>query len=289
MLSALFVPGDSERKLEKGVGSGADALFLDLEDSVGYDSKKTARETTAAFLEQMRSSADRPLLYVRINAFDTGLADDDLRAVMPHAPDGIVLPKSEHGRDVTRLDAELRVHEAHAALDDGATRIIAIATETAFATLNAGTYRGVSERLAGLSWGAEDLSADIGAHQRRNADGRYRDTFRYARVQALLGAVAAGVQPIDTVFPDFRDLDGFRRECEEAVIDGFTGKMAIHPAQIPVIREVFTPSAEEIVKARAIVEAFETAGNPGVLALDGEMLDRPHLKKAEALLARAGF
>lgn len=287
MRSALFVPGNSEKKLRKALECGADALFIDLEDSVALADKDNARRTAAAFLNDIMRQTRRPLLYVRINDFGTGMSSDDLMAVMPYGPDGIVLPKSEHGRDVTRLDAELRVHEAEAGLDDGATRIAAIITETAAGTLSAGTYRHASERLAAVSWGAEDLSADIGAQHRRNADGSYRDVFRFARLQTLLGAIAAQAQPLDTVYPDFRDSDGFRRECEEAAIDGFTGKMAIHPAQVEIINTVFTPSPAEIDNARAIVDAFEKAGNPGVLALDGEMLDRPHLKKAEALLARA--
>ncbi|MEL6968182.1 MAG: CoA ester lyase [Pseudomonadota bacterium] len=287
MRSALFIPGDSERKLAKGLGSGADVLLIDLEDSVALDDKSKARATTLAFLTDAKREKRRPALYVRVNAFDTELTEDDLAGVMSAAPEGIVLPKSEHGRDVTRLDAILRVFEAENNLNDGATRILAIATETAIGALQANTYGRASKRLMGLTWGAEDLSADIGALARRKADGSYRDPYRYARIQALLGAVAAGVQPIDTVYPDFRDLDGLKTECQEAALDGFTGKMAIHPAQVPVINAAFTPSAEAVDEAKRIVDAFEAADNPGVLALDGVMLDRPHLKKAQSLLARA--
>jgi len=287
MRSALFIPGDSEKKLAKGLTCGADALFIDLEDSVALDHKPAAREITAAFLKDTVAKKERPQLYVRINAFDTGLVEDDLAAVIKHAPEGVVLPKAEHGKDVTRLDAILRVHEVQASIDDGQTKIIAIITETAVGTLNTGTYRRSSKRLEAVSWGAEDLSADIGALRRRHDDGTYRDTFRFARLQTLLGAVAAEVVPLDTVYPDFRDEEGFRKECMEAMYDGFTGKMAIHPAQVAIINEVFTPSAEEIERAKAIVEAFAIAGNPGVLAVNGEMLDRPHLRKAEKLLARA--
>jgi len=285
--SALFVPGDSERKLAKGLESGADALFIDLEDSVALENKQAAREVTAAFLAEVAATEERPTLFVRVNAFDSNMTGDDLANVMAGQPDGIVLPKSEHGQDVTRLDTELHLHEAENGLADGSTRIIAIITETAVGTLNAGTYRRSSKRLAAVSWGAEDLSADIGALRRRRDDGTYRDVFRFARVQTLLGAVAAGVQPLDTVCPDFRDEARLRRECEEAAQDGFTGKMAIHPTQVPIINDVYTPSPEELAKARSIVAAFETAGNPGVLAIDGEMLDRPHLRKAQNLLARA--
>lgn len=286
MRSGLFVPGDSDKKLAKGMGCGADALFIDLEDSVAPDNKQAARETASGFLREVLGEKDRPRLFVRVNAFDTELTADDLASIMTAAPDGIVLPKSEHGKDVTRLDAQLRVHEAENGLDDGLTRIIAIITETAIGTLNAGSYRRSSKRLEAVAWGAEDLSADIGALHRRRDDGAYRDLFRFARVQTLLGAVAAQVDPIDTVYPDFRDEEGLARECREGMLDGFSGKMAIHPAQVAVINEIFTPSTDEIARAQAIVDAFEAAGNPGVLGVDGEMLDRPHLKKAEKLLAR---
>jgi citrate lyase subunit beta/citryl-CoA lyase len=287
MRSALFVPGDSEKKLAKGLGSGADALFIDLEDSVALDAKENARTVAANFLKTSVPLKKRPQLFVRINAFDADMFEEDLAAVVPFAPDGIVLPKSEHGKDVTRLDSLLRVHEVRSDIEDGSTKIIAIITETAVATLNAGTYHRSSKRLTSVSWGAEDLSADIGAIRRRNDDGRYRDVFRFARVQTLLGAVAAGVEPLDTVYPDFKDEIGFHHECMEAMFDGFTGKMAIHPSQVPIINEVFTPSEEDIQHAQAIVDAFASADNPGVLAVNGEMLDRPHLRKAEKLLLRA--
>ena len=286
MRSALFVPGDSERKLIKGIDSGADCLFIDLEDSVALDNKSAARSVTADFLKGHVNDEKRPLLYVRVNAFDTGLIEDDLKAVMPLNPDGIVLPKAEHGQDVTHLDARLRVYEIENDIEDGLTDIVPIVTETAIGTLQAGTYNRSSPRLKGLAWGAEDLSTDVGALERRHANGTYRDLFRFARIQTLLGAVAAGVQPLDTVYPDFKNEAGFAKECSEAAIDGFTGKMAIHPAQVAIINEAFTPSKHDIERARAIVDAFEKAGHPGVLAVDGEMLDRPHLQKAINLLER---
>lgn len=285
MRSGLFVPGDSEKKLSKGLTCGADSLFIDLEDSVALDNKQTAREISGDFLKRLGTETQRPALYVRVNAFDTQMTEDDLAAVMKSRPDGIVLPKCEHGQDVTRLDALLRVHEVENGLEDGSTRIIAIITETAIGALNAGSYRRSSKRLQAVAWGAEDLSADIGS-ARRHDDGTYRDVFRYARVQTLLGAVAAGVDPLDTVFPDFRDDEGLAQECREGKLDGFTAKMAIHPAQVPIINEIYTPNSDEIARARKIVDAFEAAGNPGVLGLDGQMLDRPHLRKAEKLLAR---
>jgi citrate lyase subunit beta/citryl-CoA lyase len=285
MRSGLFVPGDSEKKLTKGMTCGADALFIDLEDSVALDNKQAARDVAVGFLRDVAAEDRRPALYVRVNAFDTELTDDDLNAIMIAKPDGIVLPKSEHGQDVTRLDALLRVCEAENGIADGSTKIIAIITETAIGLLNAGTYRRSSKRLQAVAWGAEDLSADIGS-ARRHADGTYRDVFRHARVQTLLGAVAAGVEPLDTVYPDFRDDAGLARECREGKLDGFTSKMAIHPAQVPIINEVYTPSDAEIAEAQDIVDAFAAAGNPGVLGHNGQMLDRPHLRKAEKLLQR---
>jgi citrate lyase subunit beta/citryl-CoA lyase len=204
---------------------------------------------------------------------------------MPGAPDGIVLPKSASGADVQQLGAKLAVREARLSLPDRSTRIIPIVTETAASLFALQSYAGASPRLAGLTWGAEDLSADLGAETYRLPDGGYTAPYALARTLTLLAAVAAGVAPIDTVFPPFRDTAGFRAECEAARREGFTGKMAIHPDQVPVINEVFTPSAEAIARARAIVAAFADAGT-GVTSLDGEMLDQPHLVKAKRLLSR---
>ncbi|MEE9374778.1 MAG: CoA ester lyase, partial [Rhizobiaceae bacterium] len=255
MRSALFVPGDSEKKLAKALDSGADALFIDLEDSVSLENKMNARAITADFLSNTITEPNRPRLFVRVNAFDTDLINDDLASIMGSSPDGVVLPKSDHGKDVTRLDARLRVYETENDLEEGITKIIAIITETAIGTLNAGTYHRSSRRLEGVAWGAEDLSADIGALRRRNDDGTYRDLFRYARVQTLLGAVAAGVTPLDTIYPEYKNEKGLKNECKEAMQDGFTGKMAIHPAQVPIINEVFTPSNKEVERAQTIVDA----------------------------------
>lgn len=283
MRSLLFVPGDSERKLAKGLASGADVLIVDLEDSVAAENKAAAREIAAAFIA---SATEGPAIYVRVNDLSTGLTDDDLTAMMKAAPAGIMLPKSNSAEDVGRLGVRLRVHEAENGLADGATKIIPIITETPLGTLNAATYRQAGARLAGLTWGAEDLSAEIGAAETRDDEGRYTDIFRFARLSTILAASAAEVAAIDTVFPDFRNEEAFRRDCLEGARDGFTGRMAIHPAQVPVINEVFTPSAGAVAQARAVVEAFAAAGNPGVVAIDGRMYDRPHLKRAERLLAR---
>jgi len=288
MRSLLFVPADSEKKLAKGLESGADALILDLEDSVSAANKPLARETARAFLATHAERKDRPLLMVRVNALDTGLTDDDLAAIVGARPDAIMLPKSESGRDVVHLDAKLTAQEAIAGLPEGQITITVVATETAKAIFTLGTYQGASPRLAGLTWGAEDLSADIGAETNRGEDGRHTEPFRLARALCLMGAVAAGAQPIDTVFPAFRDLDGLKRECEEARRDGFTAKMAIHPAQVPVINEVFTPTDQAIAAAEAVVAAFAAQPTAGVVNIGGEMFDRPHLTRAERLLKRAG-
>ena len=286
MRSLLFVPGDSERKLEKGFQSGADVVIIDLEDSVASANKEVARTVTADFV-RARCAETRAGIYIRVNDLSTGLTDGDLAAVVAAAPDGIMLPKANGSADVTHLSAKLRVHEAEHGLADGATKIIAIMTETAAGVLAAPTWRDVNPRLAALTWGAEDLSAAIGARATRDEHGRYTDVFRFARTMTILAASASEVAAVDTVFVNFRDMDGLRAECMEAERDGFTGKMAIHPAQVPVINEAFTPSAESVRHSQAVVEAFRAAGNPGVVGIDGQMYDRPHLRRAERLLARA--
>ncbi len=286
MRSLLFIPGDSEKKLEKGFGAGADVVIVDLEDSVAAASKASARAIAKSFVASQRQQT-RSAIYVRVNDLSTGLTDDDLAALVPAKPDGIMLPKSNSGQDVQQLSAKLRVHEAENGLPDGGIKILPIITETAAGVLAAATYAGASARLAGLTWGAEDLSAAIGARAARDERGRYTDVFRLARTMTILAAGNAEVAAIDTVFPNFRDMSAFEAECIEAERDGFTGKMAIHPAQVPVINAAFTPSAEAVKHSQAIVEAFAAAGNPGVVGIDGKMVDRPHLRLAERLLARA--
>lgn len=286
MRSLLFVPGDSERKLEKGFSSPTDVVIVDLEDSVAAASKAAARRIAADFIAARRGDT-RAAIFVRVNDLASGLTDDDLAALVPARPDGIMLPKAGGGHDVQQLSAKLRVHEAEAGLLDGGTRILPIITETAAAVLAVATYAGASARLAGLTWGAEDLSAAIGARTARDAGGRYTDVFRLARALTLLAASSADVVAVDTVYPNFRDAAGFAAECAEAERDGFTAKMAIHPDQVPVINAAFTPAREAIERSAAIVAAFAEAGNPGVISLDGSMVDRPHLRLAERLLARA--
>ncbi len=287
MRSLLFVPADSPKKLDKAMTSGADAIIVDLEDSIAPDGKAKARDSAAAFLKAAATSAARPYILVRVNGLQTGLADADLDAVAAARPDAIMLPKAEGGASVIHADAKLAVREAQYGVPDGAIKILPIATETAAALFLAGTFAGASARLIGLTWGAEDLSADIGAQANRDAQGDFLDPYRLARVLCLLGAAAAAVPAIDTVYVDFRNAEGFRRECEEACRDGFAGKMAIHPAQVPIINEVFTPSAAAIERAQAIVDAFAANPGAGVVGIGGVMYDRPHLARARQLLSRA--
>lgn len=288
MRSYLFVPADSERKLEKAPGSGADCLLVDLEDSVSHRRKAAGRAMAAAFLREIAAKPGAPRVIVRVNALDSGFIEDDLDAVVGAAPHAILLPKSASGPDVQHLAVLIEAREAEAGLTTGQIRIHALVSETAAGVLGTGTYRDMTPRLEAFAWGGEDLSADLGAETNRGSDGRYTDVFRLARSLTLLGAAAAGVAAIDTVFTDFRNLEGLEAECREAVRDGFSGKMAIHPAQVEIINRVFTPDADALARARKIVALFEEAGeDTGVLSLEGRMIDRPHLRQAERIIARA--
>lgn len=286
MRSLLFVPADSPRKLERAMRSGADCLIVDLEDSIAASNKAAARRAALSFLREHQTEPGRPILYVRINALDTPFSESDLDEVMTSAPDGIMLPKARGGTDVSLLSSRLAVREALHGATDGATRIIPLASESAAAVFTLGTYAGSSTRLAGLTWGAEDLSADSGALAVR-VGGDWTDAFRLVRNLSLFAAAAAGVAAIDTVFTDFRDAGGLARECELAARDGFSGKLAIHPDQVDIINDAFTPAPEAIAHAENVVTAFANSGNAGVTSLEGKMLDRPHLKAAKRLLARA--
>jgi citrate lyase subunit beta / citryl-CoA lyase len=287
MHSFLFVPADNAKKLDRAMTSGADALIVDLEDSIALDGKAQARQSAAAFLKEAMAAPSRPYLLVRVNGLQTGLTDVDLDAVAPAKPDAIMLPKAEGGAAVMHADAKLAVREAVGGLPDGTIKILPIATETAAGLFLMGTFAAASARLIGLTWGAEDLSAELGAHANRDAAGGLLDPYRLARALCLAGAAAAQVPAIDTVYVDFRDEKGFRRECEEACRDGFVGKMAIHPAQVPIINEAFTPSAEALLRARAIVDAFAQNPGAGVVGIGGVMYDRPHLARAQRFLAGA--
>ena len=278
--SLLFVPGDSARKFEKAAAGPADALILDLEDAVALASKPAAREATAAMLQAPRGRQRR---FVRVNAFDTELTLSDLAAVMPHRPDGIVLPKCQSGDDVRRLALYLDAFEAAHGIERASTLILAIATETAASLFGLGSYAHCP-RLWGLMWGAEDLAAAFGAFDNQ-ADGAYTEPFRLARHLCLAGARAAGVAPVDAVFVDIRNLDGLRAETRAARRDGFVAKAVIHPAHVDVVHEAFRPTVEEVVAAQRIVQAFDADPGAGVVNIDGRMIDKPHLLKARTVLA----
>ncbi|WAI85108.1 MULTISPECIES: HpcH/HpaI aldolase/citrate lyase family protein [Achromobacter] len=281
--SMLFVPGDSERKLAKALGSGADALILDLEDAVDAARLPTARVMVREYLAARPDSG--PQLWVRINPLDSGLALDDLAAVARAAPDAILLPKGRGARDIVVLDHYLTALEAREGLRAGGIGIMPVATEIAGAMFNLGSYADCSARLRGLTWGAEDLAAVLGAASNRREDGEYDFTYQLARSLCLLGAHAAGVPAIDTIWGNFRDGDGLRQDSTRARRAGFTGKIAIHPDQVAIINQAFTPDPADVERARRIVQAFEDAPGTGTLQLDGEMLDRPHLKQAMRILA----
>jgi citrate lyase subunit beta/citryl-CoA lyase len=270
--SLLFVPADRPDRMRKALGYGADALILDLEDSVAPAAKAAAREHVAAFLQE--APRDRSL-FVRVNALDQGLLDEDLRAILSRAPDGIVLPKAEGAPSLRALDV---------ALAATTVAILPIVTETPKAMFQTGAYGGVTDRLCGLSWGAEDLPAAIGATGAREADGRYRPAYELARSLTLFGAHAAGVAAIETVYPDFRDLEGLSAYATRGRQDGFTGMMAIHPSQIAPIHAAFRPSEAEVAHARRIVDLFAENPGAGVLSVDGRMVDAPHYEAALRLL-----
>lgn len=273
--SLLFVPGDRPDRMAKALGLGADALILDLEDAVAPEAKPAARQAVAAFLAQPRDHGVQ--LFVRINPVDGPLAAEDLAAILPARPDGIVLPKAEGLVSLHALAARGVEH----------IPILPIVTETPTALFRLGEYAGSSLPLAGLTWGAEDLPAAIGATTAREADGSYTAPYQLARSLTLFAAHAAGTAAIETVYPDFRDLDGLAAYAARGQRDGFTGMMAIHPAQLPVINAAFTPSDQDIARAQAIVDLFAANPGAGALQLDGKMVDAPHLKAAQALLARA--
>jgi citrate lyase subunit beta/citryl-CoA lyase len=284
MRSLLFVPADGGSKLDKAFASGADGIIIDLEDSIAPERKEIARKAALDFLKSARGKTDRPRLLVRVNGLDTGMIDADLDAVVPGAPDAILFPKAEGGATVTHVDAKLTAREAVAGLPEGTIKILAQTVESAAGLFSAGTYRNCSPRLIGMTWGPEDLSAEIGADANREADGRLTEPYRIARAMCLFGATAARVPAIETIHVDFRNPDVLRKDTEIARRDGFAGRLAIHPAQVPVINEVFTPSAAQIEKARAIVAAFAAKPGAGTVGIDGKMYDRPHLARAQALL-----
>jgi citrate lyase subunit beta/citryl-CoA lyase len=283
--SWLFAPGDSERKMEKAAAGAADIVIFDLEDAVATEEKPKARAMVHDFLKAQAGGHER--LWVRINPLDGPYAVDDLAAIMPGAPGGIMLPKAYGRADVELLNNYLTALEAAFGIAQGSTKVIALVTETARAMFTTGDYA-AAPRLVAMTWGAEDLADALGASQNRNPDGSYAFTYQLARSLCLIGAATAGVAPIETIQGDFRDLEGLRKRAEQVRRDGYRGMLAIHPAQVEVINAAFTPSAEELAGAQEIVDLF--AANPGVGAIGykGGMLDRPYLARAQALLKLAG-
>jgi citrate lyase subunit beta/citryl-CoA lyase len=275
MRSLLFVPANSERKITKAMSSAADVVILDLEDSVSLDEKAVARDIAAATLAGARKPGQQ--LYVRVNPLDSGLAATDLKAVLPARPDGIMQPKTNSAGDVQALRK----------IAGPDIPLIVIATETASSLFGLETYSRLNPPLAGLTWGAEDLSNALGAETSRDDNGALTAPYQLARALCLIAARAAATEPIDTVCVNFSDPSALEQECRAAVRDGFTAKMAIHPNQVERINRIFTPTAEAVANAREIIDAFGAAGNPGVVAICGQMYDRPHLERAKSLIARS--
>lgn len=293
----MFVPGDSERKMAKAPGSGADVVIFDLEDAVAPSAKADARDMVRAWLEARNNNATddtgqaQPRYWVRINPLDTPLWQYDVEAILPGKPAGIMVPKAESPVQLKRLIKLLYERESRNGVVPGATGLLPLVSETALSANNIAAYgkrTNAITRLTGLTWGAEDLAAAIGASRKRDDRGVWTDLFRMVRAQTLIAAHAAGVAAIDTLYADFRDEEGLKRVARESYQDGFAGMMAIHPAQVPIINAAFTPSEEELEQARAIVAVFEANPGVGALQLDGRMVDQPHLIQARKLLASVG-
>lgn len=281
--SLLFVPGDSEKKFAKASGVGADALILDLEDSVAPEQKPLARSTVSALLDA--PAERRWSFFVRPNPLDTGMIEDDLAAVVKPGLDGLLIPKANGAADIERIGEILNQLEMKAGLTQGTVKIAVVATETPLAMFNLGSYAPPHPRLVGLTWGAEDLAAAIGATGNKEPDGHWTSPYQMARNLCLFAAGAAGVLPIDTLYANFRDPEGLEADCRRARRDGFLGRIAIHPDQVETINRCFTPSEDEIAFARRIVEAFAANPSAGTLGIDGKMVDIPHLKAAQKTLA----
>ncbi len=279
--SFLFVPGDSERKLEKARDAGADAVIVDLEDSVAAENRPRARELAREYID------GRDDVWLRINPVDSGEALADLQAVMPAGPSGIVLPKARSADDAAKLATRLDELEGRFGIAAGHTRILPICTERPRALFSLDSYVGATPRLAGLTWGAEDLSAALGARAIRDEDGNWLAPYELARSLCLFAAAAAEVPAIDTVYTDFRDTAGLANFAARASRDGFTGMLAIHPAQVATINDAFSPSVGEVERAERIVALFRDNPGAGALALDGEMIDKPHLVQARRVIALA--
>ena len=283
MRSLLFVPGDSEKKFLKARACGADALILDLEDSVAPSKKAEARKAVSNLLD-LSDSRDWSF-FVRVNPFDTDLTLDDMAAVVKPGLDGLLIPKVNGAQDVARMSHYLDAFEVKAGITVGSIKILVVATETPKAMFNLGSYSPADPRVVGLTWGAEDLSAAVGATGAREADGSWTEPYRFVRTQCLFAAAAAEIAPIETLYADFRDTAGLEKSCRVARRDGFTGRIAIHPDQVMTINACFSPSDAEIAEARAIVQAFEANPEAGTIGIGGKMYDIPHLKAARKTLA----
>lgn len=284
--SWLFAPGDSDKKMDKAAASEADIAIFDLEDAVAPENKPLARQMVHDRIAR-EDDAARARLWVRINPLDSGMAVQDLAAVIPARPGGLLLPKSRGRGDVETLDNYLTALEVAHGIEPGSTSVLVLATETAGAMFHCGDYAG-APRVCGLTWGAEDLSDALGASDNRAPDGRYDPPYELARTLCLLGACHAGVQPVETIHTDFRDLDGLEARARDVKRQGYRGMLAIHPAQVEVINRVFTPSAEELAEAQAVVDLFAANPGAGTIGHEGKMLDRPHLDRAKGLLRAAG-
>ncbi|WP_327753849.1 CoA ester lyase (plasmid) [Sphingobium sp. SJ10-10] len=284
--SFLFIPGDSEKKLGKVDGVHADAFIFDLEDAVAVARKPIAREMVPAFLKDRPRDRRKSQFWVRVNPLDTPYTLEDLAAIVPAAPDGIMLPKVNGPQDVAQVSHYLSALEVASGIEEGSIKILPVATETAISPFRLGDYAGAGlNRLYGLTWGAEDLSSAIGASGNTDASGEWTHTYKMVRSLCLLGAHAAGGEAVDTLFVDFRDPEGLRASCKTSRAEGFSGRVAIHPAQVDIINECFSPSEEEVAFARRVVELFAANPDSGTLGLDGKMLDIPHLKQAQKTLA----
>jgi len=279
----MFVPGDSEKKLGKAQGLGADALLLCLEDAVSEQNKPQARQMVREYLLAHRDTSNSEL-WVRVNALDTEHLLSDLVAIMEGAPAGIFLPKPGYSDDIKTVDNYLTILEQQHGIELGSTKILSLA-ESGLGAINLSSFVGVSDRLSALTWGAEDMAADLGASANMDEQGQYFLVHQLTRANCLTVSAAGNYQPVDGVWVDYKDEQGLRTECIRARQEGFTGKMAIHPAQVVVINECFSPSEEEIAHARAVIKAFEDADGAGAVGLNGKMLDMPHLKQAEKVLA----
>ncbi|MEJ7935513.1 CoA ester lyase [Sphingobium sp. AN558] len=281
--SMLFVPGDSERKFAKGSTAGADALILDLEDAVAPSMKDAARAHVSGLLDDRSKRAWR--FFVRVNPFDTGMTFDDMAAVVKPGLDGLLIPKANAADDLVRVGIELDRLEAQAGMAQGTVKLAVVATETAQAMFNLGSYAPPPPRMIAMTWGAEDLAAVIGATDNKEEDGSWTFPYQVARAQCLFAAAAAEVLALDTLYANFRDPEGLEKDCRRARRDGFAGRVAIHPDQVEIINRAFSPTPEQVAEAQMIVDAFAASPDAGTLGIGGKMYDIPHLKAARRTLA----